>query len=155
MAYDESLERRIADALGEEGTPFVAKKMFGGIAFMVRGQMAVGIVNANVVPDLAPAVRLARLVWMGIGNAELLYAAVYVAQHAEDVASANVIFGTVVVALLAARTLDVLRLGGTTTRGEPATVWHLRRYAFGLVAISGLLWAAGYASRSWFVGLGE
>lgn len=41
MAYDEKLAERIRAAL--KGTPAEEKKMFGGIAFMVNGRMAVGI----------------------------------------------------------------------------------------------------------------
>ena len=42
MAYDEGLARRVSDALaGSDGV--VERKMFGGLAFMVRGNMAAGI----------------------------------------------------------------------------------------------------------------
>ena len=42
MAYDEALEARIAGVLaGQPG--LVSKKMFGGVAFLVHGNMAVGV----------------------------------------------------------------------------------------------------------------
>ena len=44
MAYDEELAERIRRALaGRQGVS--EKKMFGGIAFMLRGNMACGIVK--------------------------------------------------------------------------------------------------------------
>jgi TfoX/Sxy family transcriptional regulator of competence genes len=44
MAYDEALADRIRDVL--VGTPTLEeKKMFGGIGFMIRGHMAVGIMS--------------------------------------------------------------------------------------------------------------
>ncbi len=44
MAYDEGLACRVAEALaGVEGV--VEKKMFGGMAFMVKGNMAAGILG--------------------------------------------------------------------------------------------------------------
>src|SRR5262245_20149360 len=48
MAFDEKLEKRIAAALEREGTAFETKYMFGGVAFMVRGHMAVGIVKDDL-----------------------------------------------------------------------------------------------------------
>ncbi len=47
MAYDERLAIRIRAALGDL-TDVVEKKMFGGIAFMVSGSMAVGIVGEDL-----------------------------------------------------------------------------------------------------------
>ena len=39
MAYDEALADRIRDSV--EGTPVIEKKMFGGLAFLVGGNMSV------------------------------------------------------------------------------------------------------------------
>ena len=44
MAYDEGLAERLRMALGERDD-VVEKNMFGGIAFMVRGHMTVGVVK--------------------------------------------------------------------------------------------------------------
>src|SRR5579863_7462072 len=41
MAYDEELAARIRDLLGDE-REVTEKKMFGGLAFLVRGNMAIG-----------------------------------------------------------------------------------------------------------------
>ncbi len=45
MAHDPLLEQRIHDALLAEGEKPEAKKMFGGVAFMINGNMSLGITN--------------------------------------------------------------------------------------------------------------
>ena len=45
MAHDPLFEQRIADALKARGTKPEHKRMFGGVAFMVNGNMSVGITN--------------------------------------------------------------------------------------------------------------
>jgi TfoX/Sxy family transcriptional regulator of competence genes len=48
MPYNEGLAARVRDSL--EGTPgLTERKMFGGIAFLIRGQMCCGIINDDVV----------------------------------------------------------------------------------------------------------
>lgn len=44
MVYDERLAERIQDHLGDD-PEIVEKKMFGGVAYMLRGNMAIGIHN--------------------------------------------------------------------------------------------------------------
>ena len=47
MAYDEQLADRVRDLLA--GTPHVTeRKMFGGLAFMVAGNMACGVVGSDL-----------------------------------------------------------------------------------------------------------
>ncbi|MBK8341253.1 MAG: TfoX/Sxy family protein [Flavobacteriales bacterium] len=45
MAQDPLFEQRIAEALKAQGAKPEHKKMFGGVAFMVQGNMSVGITN--------------------------------------------------------------------------------------------------------------
>lgn len=53
MAYDERLAERVRDVL--EGDPRVhEQKMFGGIAFMVSGNMTVGIVGDDLMVRVGP-----------------------------------------------------------------------------------------------------
>jgi TfoX/Sxy family transcriptional regulator of competence genes len=47
MAYDEGLAERIRGVL-QDREDVVEKAMFGGIAFMVRGHMAVGVVKDDL-----------------------------------------------------------------------------------------------------------
>lgn len=41
MAYDEDLAARLRDLVAEAGEEVIERKMFGGLAFMVAGNMAV------------------------------------------------------------------------------------------------------------------
>lgn len=45
MAFDEDLTHRVRAALADAGVDAVEKRMFGGVAFMVRGHMTVGIIR--------------------------------------------------------------------------------------------------------------
>jgi len=47
MAYNEKLAKRIREEFGE--VPFVEKKMFGGVGFLVHGNMAVGVHKENMI----------------------------------------------------------------------------------------------------------
>jgi len=48
VAFDEHLAQRIREGLGDHpGTS--EKKMFGGVAFMVHGNMAVGVSNEELI----------------------------------------------------------------------------------------------------------
>ena len=48
MAYDEGLKERVRDIM-DESTAYVEKKMFGGLSFMVNGNMSVGVNKENLV----------------------------------------------------------------------------------------------------------
>lgn len=45
MAYDHHLQQRIAEAFSSQAVEADTVKMFGGITFMVRGNMSVGITS--------------------------------------------------------------------------------------------------------------
>ena len=47
MAYDEGLAERVRGVLAER-TDVAEKRMFGGIAFLLRGRMCVGIVKQDL-----------------------------------------------------------------------------------------------------------
>jgi hypothetical protein len=47
MAYDEGLAERVREVLAER-TEFAERKMFGGLAFMVRGNMCLGLTGDAV-----------------------------------------------------------------------------------------------------------
>lgn len=54
MAYDEGLAERLREVY--VGMPDVTeKKMFGGLAFMVRGHMSCGVVNDTLMARVGPA----------------------------------------------------------------------------------------------------
>lgn len=53
MAYDEALARRIREALrGKAGIS--ERKMFGGVAFLLRGHMFVGITGDSLMGRVGP-----------------------------------------------------------------------------------------------------
>lgn len=54
MAYDEDLADRARDSLsGRDG--LTERKMFGGVGFMLGGNMAVGVINEDLIVRLDPA----------------------------------------------------------------------------------------------------
>jgi len=54
VAYDEGLAQRIEELLVEE-PELVAKKMFGGVGFMLFGNMACGVNQDNLIVRVEPA----------------------------------------------------------------------------------------------------
>jgi TfoX/Sxy family transcriptional regulator of competence genes len=53
MAYDEGLAQRIREVLGER-PELVEKKMFGGIGFMLQGNMACGVLKDELIVRVGP-----------------------------------------------------------------------------------------------------
>jgi TfoX/Sxy family transcriptional regulator of competence genes len=53
MAFDEALADRVRDVLVSHGD-LSERKMFGGIAFMVGGNMAVGVIDDDLMVRLDP-----------------------------------------------------------------------------------------------------
>ncbi len=60
MAYDEVLAERVRSCLAPR-PDVVAMKMFGGIAFMVGGNMACGIVGEDLMVRVGPEAHAAAL----------------------------------------------------------------------------------------------
>ncbi|MEX2447817.1 MAG: TfoX/Sxy family protein [Solirubrobacterales bacterium] len=54
MAFDEALADRVRELLGAR-EELSERKMFGGIAFMVGGKMAVGVIGEDLMVRLDPA----------------------------------------------------------------------------------------------------
>lgn len=52
MAYNEKLVNRIREEFGE--IPFIEKKMFGGVGFLVHGNMAVGVYKEEMIVRVSP-----------------------------------------------------------------------------------------------------
>ena len=53
MAFNEKLAERIRVEL--EGMPFVEKKMFGGVGFLIHGNMACGVHKEDMIVRVDPA----------------------------------------------------------------------------------------------------
>jgi len=56
MAYDLHLADRIRNALNDKNVKYKEKEMFGGIAFMVKDKMCVGIIKNNLMARIAPEI---------------------------------------------------------------------------------------------------
>ena len=52
MEYNEKLAKRIRELIGD--IPFVEKKMFGGVGFLVHGNMAVGAYKEDLIVRVSP-----------------------------------------------------------------------------------------------------
>jgi hypothetical protein len=52
MVYDDKLAARVREALSDRRS-VTEKKMFGGLAFMLRGHMAYGVVGNDLMPRIA------------------------------------------------------------------------------------------------------
>jgi len=53
MAYDEGLAHRVRELLAEQAG-FVEKKMFGGVGYMLHGNMACGVNQENLIVRVGP-----------------------------------------------------------------------------------------------------
>ncbi|POX48245.1 RNA methyltransferase [Streptomyces sp. Ru71] len=53
MAYDEGLAERVRALLGT-GPDIAEKRMFGGLAFLLRGNMAVGVTGDDLMVRVGP-----------------------------------------------------------------------------------------------------
>ncbi len=83
---------------------------------------------------------LLRLFWMAFGNLGLLaVAAVIFERNAFSIFDA--LYWLLVIAVAAARYVDVRRFNGLTVEGEPATAVHLRLYLVKLLILATVLWA--------------
>jgi len=56
MAYDPHLEERITRILKEKNVPFDARKMMGGLSYMVDDKMCVGIVKDHLMARVGPEI---------------------------------------------------------------------------------------------------
>ena len=56
MSYDEHLAERITSILKERRVPFQAKKMMGGLCFMVDDKMFCGVVKEKLMARIGPEV---------------------------------------------------------------------------------------------------
>jgi hypothetical protein len=53
MVYDEGLVQRVREVMGEL-PGYVEKKMFGGVGFMLHGNMACGVNGADLIVRVGP-----------------------------------------------------------------------------------------------------
>jgi TfoX/Sxy family transcriptional regulator of competence genes len=60
MAFDEGLAQRLRERLADTGA-VVEKRMFGGLAFMVDGNMCVGVMGEELIARVGPEATEAAL----------------------------------------------------------------------------------------------
>lgn len=85
---------------------------------------------------------LLRLFWMIAGNLMLVLALVAIAQRTSPGLSwVDIAFWAAVVAVLAARWVDITRFHGRNSDGQPATLADWRRHAVGLLAVAAIAYA--------------
>jgi len=88
-----------------------------------------------------PAGCLLRIFWMVIGNSLLFICAVYVLHNQiRFISIVDLVYWMTILAMLAARYVDIRRFGGTTATGESATPAHWRRYAVWLLVGALIVW---------------
>ena len=56
MAYNEFLADRVSQFFTEKSIPFEAKKMMGGLCFMVDGKMCVGVNRDEIMARIDPEI---------------------------------------------------------------------------------------------------
>jgi TfoX/Sxy family transcriptional regulator of competence genes len=56
MAYNEFLADRVSQFFVEKSIPFEAKKMMGGLCYMVNDKMCVGIIKEEIMARIDPEV---------------------------------------------------------------------------------------------------
>ena len=52
MAYNLKLAERVRDQL--DGMPYVEKKMFGGVGYLLHGNMACGVIQDDLIVRIDP-----------------------------------------------------------------------------------------------------
>jgi hypothetical protein len=88
---------------------------------------------------------LVRLFWMGIGNVALALCAVAILCHRGDfLSAADIVYWSLVAALIVVRFVDIRKFGGRTAAGEPASAAHWRRYLVFVIVGSLVLWATAH-----------
>ena len=93
----------------------------------------------------------ARIFWALVGNAVLLFMALAIFQrHATfySFAGIDLAYWIMVLLMVVIRYCDIKYLGGLTSKDEPATIVHWRKYAMFLLLIAAGVWliAHGWAS---------
>lgn len=84
---------------------------------------------------------LLRLFWMAGGNLALLVLILSIANQ-DGFTLLDGLYWVVIAALVSARYVDIVRFGGLTADGTPATKEHFRRYTTWLVLVAIGLWVA-------------
>jgi hypothetical protein len=84
---------------------------------------------------------LVRIGWLAVGTIAILGLAMSIASRPPwSLGIRDALFWGATVGTAALRCIDVMKLEGQTTRGDPATTGDLVRYLVGLAVFATLLW---------------
>ena len=96
---------------------------------------------------------LMRLMWMAVGNLAIILCLVAIFhERASRIGGIDLLYGLAVLGTIAARYVDIVRFGGTTGDGAPATLADWRRHAVSLGAAAALAWLAARWALPYFAG---
>jgi len=93
MAYDESLAMRIRSITEKMDEPFIEKKMFGGLSFLYKGKMTVGIIKDQLCgrviesdfPNLFDDINISPMNFTGKPMKDFVYVSQDALQSDEDI----------------------------------------------------------------------
>jgi hypothetical protein len=86
---------------------------------------------------------LARLTWIGLGNAALIFLAVFI-MKSNSFSIYDTAFGGTVAGLVIIRYVDIAFLNGQTMENKPASVKDWGGYVLRLLVIGAALWGAAH-----------
>jgi hypothetical protein len=82
---------------------------------------------------------LVRLIWIFLGNAALMFCAIYIAMRKAPVL-ADIIFFLLAIGLVGIRFIDIRVFKGETSENVPATLKDWRRYTIRILIVAGVLY---------------
>jgi hypothetical protein len=95
---------------------------------------------------------LARLFWMLVGNAILLFSLIFLLHNKGGwLHTADVVFWITVGVLVLVRYLDIRFCNGLTAAGAPASRQHWVKYVVMLLVVSTTTWVLAHAANYLFV----
>jgi len=86
---------------------------------------------------------IVRIIWLMGGNMALFMLAV-LAYHKGALSGLDVAYWAIVVGLIVLRYMDITRLNGLTSKSEPATLAHWRKYTVLLLVASASVWGLAH-----------
>ena len=92
------------------------------------------------------AALILRVFWMFLGNTILGVCLLMIAQRESAFSHLDLVYGIVLLLLVAARYVDIARYKGVTAYGDPATPAHWRRYTIALLLLAGGGWLAAHGA---------
>ncbi len=94
-----------------------------------------------------------RTFWLMAGNVVLGIIVIHIIMNRMPPFSIyDLVFGGMVILMIAVRYVDIAYFDGADSYGDPATIQHWRRYAVWLVVISLVVWSFAHGLVYYFAG---